>query len=291
MEDRQYDLFFSVSRYKQAKDCLGKYYFQHVKKIKIPFIVWPGTLYGTVVHLLIENIIGLYNSDEDFRSGIIKYKNGELKKSPADKIVPDLFEKLYEEQYKIETDKKSFRKSRGFSKEETIKQARKWTPKIIDFMIKFVGLDNLTSEMKITSDVDDLNMRITSYIDLIKKEDESNIIYDIKNTKKPSGYFFKDWTKDIQSNVYIALLDIEKGLKPTQFGYLVFSIEDNLIFANCIELNEDHIEESKKYLASATKELHDLHQVASDTSFWSPDEERCNWCDFNLICQVTKKIR
>jgi hypothetical protein len=48
------ELKFSPSRLKLSLDCLGKYYFRYVKKLSVKEKVWPGTVYGTAVHLFIE---------------------------------------------------------------------------------------------------------------------------------------------------------------------------------------------------------------------------------------------
>lgn len=287
MSDKRYDIFFSVSRYGLQKDCLGKYYFKYIKNIETPFIVWPGTLFGTVVHSVIENIIEKYKSDDSFREGITNYKNGELKKSPATLIAEKMFVDEYESQ--MIKEKKRFRKSRDYDKEGTIKSGKKWVPKIIDFMIKVVGFDEVESEMKITSDVDKHNMRITSYLDIVKKEDGKVTIFDMKNTKYPQKFFFKDWSNDIQSNVYIALLNKEKNIQVNKFGYLVFSIEDSMMFCNGIEHSGiEHINTATELVNRITDEFVENHGKADDTSLWSPEEQKCKWCEFSKACKVAK---
>lgn len=283
---KQYDLFFSQSRYNLMNDCLGKYYFQYIENVKIPFNIWPATLFGQVVHVVIEQVTEKYKTDESFKNGIDKYREGILTKSPADKIVPELFTKEYELQYKKEVKEKRFKESRGYDYDKTISDGQKWIKKVIDFMVIHVGFDGVESEMKITSDIDEYKMRITSYLDLVKITDDNVFIFDMKNTKHPQKFYFKNWDKDIQSNIYIALLLREKKLKAKYFSYLVFSMEEAMIFANSVELSEENREKANVLLDNLTKRFYKLHQKAKDVSLWSPSAERCKWCEVKKVCKV-----
>lgn len=265
------EIKYSVSRYKLQLDCLGKYYFRYIKNIEVEKLTWPGTVFGSAVHKYIEDNLQKVESIKKLSD----YKKYNL--PPFNK---------YYQQEKNSQIANGFKigKPRMFNEDKLIGEAEKWLPNIFRFLKNFLPKGDVLHEDEINTmiEVDGTKINNTSIIDLQIKDDDKLWIFDFKNTKHPTNYFFVNWLEDPQS---VSYLYFSKKNNPQSFSYIVFDIDDSMIFVNSTVMH-DNIDD---LFTKMIKKFIFFHQSAEDTVFYNPSKERCRWCEFNKYCKKAIK--
>lgn len=257
---------FSPSRYNVQKDCLGKYYFRHILKVPVKSKVWPGTVYGTSLHLFVEE-----NLSEIKKKNIKKY----LKKD---------FIECWNDSKKEALEKGGvWSLPKGYKEDEYLKEGEKWALKVLKHLHDWLPKDCQKiheEEIRYTIDLEGKEILFNSIIDLQLKSEDSVRIIDLKTTKHSQGYYFVDWETDAQS---ISYLYSKRHENPKSFMYCVFNRQDEMIFVN--SRGEWKEEEEKNFNAMLIK-FTTLHESASETILWSPEKDKCHWCDYKSSCKV-----
>lgn len=260
------EIKFSKSRYSLMKECLGKYFFQYIEKKKVPDTLWPGTIYGTALHLYIENFLKEIKNKNDIKRLPKFSETFFLEKKRALQEDPLL-------QYKI---------PRGFMEVLFVEDANKWSKKVMEFLLLFLpsGEKVLEEEMNETIEIGEDKIHLTGVVDL-QILGEKNYIFDFKNTKKPQGYYFVQWDRDPQSLSYLYML--RKGVP--SFSYLVFDIENGMILS---QGRPQYNSNDKEALFLLFEDFLSLHRASSREDLWTQNPDTCRWCKFKEICKVKK---
>lgn len=294
------DIYFSASRYSLMNDCLAKYKFHYIDKVKVETVTWPGTIFGTSVHRMIELFLFLYKRNKStFQKDIEKIKQNKKAKKLED-LISKIFIHIYEKELsKYDPRKKKskfkhittkFRKTRDYNINKTISNGTKWCNKIIIFLIKYINIDKTKSEVKLQFSVKkgNYNIMLTGYIDLLlENNNKSMSIIDVKNTKYPEKYFCVDWENDIQSLTYLYLT--QKNLKQfiNSFSYFIFNINENMIFINNQTYSENKIKEDIKNFNKKLNDFIKNHEKAlkDKKDIYFPEKNKCYWCEFSSGCK------
>jgi len=219
------EIKYSVSRYKLQLDCLGKYYFRYIKNIEVEKLTWPGTIFGSSIHKYIEDNL---------------QKVDEIKKlSDYKKYNLPLFNKYYQQEKNLQI-ANGFKigKPRMFNEDRLMGEAEKWLPNIFRFLKNFLPKGKIMHEDEINNSIEVNNVKInnTSIIDLQVASEDKLWLFDFKNTKHPTNYFFINWKEDPQS---VSYLYFTREKKPESFSYIVFDIDDSMIFVNSTVMHEN----------------------------------------------------
>ena len=83
----------------------------------------------------------------------------------------------------------------------------------------------------------------------------------------------------------IKYLYFSKEKNPQSFSYIVFDIDDSMIFVNSTQMH-DNIEE---LFFKMINNFIVNHRSAEDTKLYNPSKDKCKWCEFNKYCK--KAIR
>ena len=281
------DIYFSQSRLTLALNCFGKYYFKYKQNIKLPSTIWPATLFGKVNHKVIENFLNELKNSEAFKKEVLKIQNNNTSKL-INSYLEDNFQKSYQEYFEEINDKSNekekFRASRDFNKTRDLKDGSKWSVKTNNFIIRYAALsENSIAEQKFTDIVigpRGKKIKTTAYVDLIPDRQKHHI-YDFKNTKKPQKYFFVDWDNDLQSVIYLYLYYKTFNQFPEQFGYLVFSFQEEMILATSRRVIENEFQFITDMYNKSISRIEKVHEICEDTSLWFAEKDKCRWCEFN----------
>jgi hypothetical protein len=259
---------FSPSRYNVQRDCLGKYYFRHILKVPVKSKVWPGTVYGTTLHLFVEENLSV------------------LKKKDIKKDIVKSFLDCW-----IESKEEAINKGdvwslpRGYKEDEYLKEGEKWALKVLKHLHNWLPKDSVKvheEQISFEIEVENVTILFNSIIDLQIKNNQDLHIIDLKTTKHSQGFYFVDWNTDPQSLSY---LYAKKDENPKSFGYCVFNRQDEMIFFNS---RGDWRKEEEGNFMDMIVNFITFHDSANDTSQWSPEETKCKWCDYNKLCKVKK---
>ena len=172
-----------------------------------------------------------------------------------------------------------------FNEDRLIGEAEKWLPNIFRFLKRFLPKGKIMHEDEINTmiEINDVKINNTSIIDLqILNEDNKLWLFDFKNTKHPTNYFFINWKEDPQS---VSYLYFTKEKKPESFSYIVFDIDDSMIFVNSTIMHEN-IEELFHVMI---KNFINFHNTSDQVSLYNPSKEKCKWCEFNKHCKKAIK--
>jgi hypothetical protein len=262
------EIKYSVSRYKLQLDCLGKYYFRYIKNTEVEKLTWPGTIFGSSIHKYIED--NLQKIDEIKK--LTDYKKYNL---------PPFIK--YNQQEKNSQIANGFKigKPRMFNEDRLLADAEKWLPNIFRFLKNFLPKGQVLHEDEINTmlEINGVKINNTSIIDLqIIGEENKLWIFDFKNTKHPTNYFFINWQEDPQS---VSYLYFSKEKNPQSFSYIVFDIDDSMIFVNSTQMHDNVEELFHKMINNFIIN----HQMAEDSKLYNPSKEKCKWCEFNKHCK------
>jgi ATP-dependent helicase/DNAse subunit B len=272
-------LYLSASKINKFYNCPLQFFFQYLfiwEEVEKPEQTkWPGTGFGEAVHKVLE---------------IISYKFLEGEKDLIEQA-GDIFKETYDRW--LETNKDTFKKSKGYNYKKFIKKGMDYSKLMSKFLISFYGdnIKDLSPEEEFTIKVDEVKgVLLKGFIDLIYllNNDEYNII-DFKTTKDSNKFYFIDWEIDTQSLVYLYYCYKEYGKFPETFRYLILNHEEKTLFFKEFDIENidnifdgliEQIKEIKKYVKKPNLKLA------------NPEKTKCFWCEFNEYCpkRYTAKI-
>lgn len=278
-------LTLSASGINIYKECFNKYYFRYIKKIKVKEIKWPGTIFGTVIHAVLEDYLKGDNREKKF---LLKRKN--LKEYSK-----NVFNLNYaKEMAGIELTKNlEYRENRDYNHDTFFKNGIKYAALLINFFQNYFPEEILfAAEQEIQCNLDDTDIDLKGLIDVTATHPGVDYrIYDLKSTKISSKFYYVDWKKDIQSLIYCYLQYQVYGSWPESFGYLVIDTTNKMIM---LKENKVGFEFGEKnilngYLYNIVKEIKERGANPKD-EYVTPEKQKCYWCPYGKgICQVRPK--
>ena len=280
-------LQLSASKIKLVHQCFGKYYYRYI--IKIPFIqtIWPGTIFGTIIHKILEEVM-LNKKDKMSDEDILEKVNNR-------------FEAEFLHQLdNIKKDKnKVFKKSMDYREDTFLKKGEKTALSISKFVLKYYGHEiyDINPELIMESNWEYTpNVFIKGVADLPLHTSKIEYkIVDFKTTKDSNNFYFIYWPTDIQSLVYLYLCYKKFGTFATGFEYLVCNHEEKNMFINSkyfIELPKTK-EEIKKFFEPLDIEINNIIDMIKKPKeeYWNPTVDNCGFCEFSRWCKLSKSIR
>lgn len=277
------DITFSASRIKLAHDCFGKYYFRYMKRIKVPQILWPGTVFGLVTHRILEETLLAKKAGSDDKK-IIEGNKG-------------LFEKYFNEILNEKKDTQKFKKSRDYAMNPNafLNKGEKGVVSLTKFILKYfdgykeVYPEEAMKERYVFSD----NIILNGVADLpIEISDDNFRIVDFKTTKDSNNFYFVHWDTDVQSKFYFYLAWKKFGKFPDGFDYLVFNHVTKNIFLNSVTAIEKPTTEKEfsSFFAPLTYQINEVVRMHKDpkTEYYNPEAIKCGWCEYSDWCEKSK---
>ena len=267
------NLQLSASKINLYKLCPGQYKYRYIDKVKIPRVVWPGTGYGDVIHLILEWSINALTIGVNKKDIIQVLKDG-------------LFQDLYDAWLK--ENKEVFRQSRAYTYKSFIKKGIKQSIMMVKFLFSFYDeYYKLLPEFAFDFEYEFVKgITFKGIIDFLyfKSEGEYKII-DFKTTKHNEKFYFVDWDNDIQSLIYIYFCYTFFNLLPEDFNYLILNHELNFLFFKEKRIKNLY-NNKEKYFIELTNIIKDIKKFykKQDTKLYKPTQEKCRWCDYKELC-------
>lgn len=262
----------SASKISIAEECFGKYYYRYIEKPDIKNVCWPGTVQGTVNHLLLEEALHLRKKGAS--SDVIIFQSLEK------------FESEIQKEFEARKQTDILKYPRNYNYEEFIKHGKEIISEYIRYTLNLVpkGLE-FETEFKIEETIPDLGVILNGYIDLIYWDNSDNIhIIDYKNTADITKWRNYNWESDIQAKMYILMVYKKYGRLPKTFSYLVIDKKWTKVSKFEYIVKSDFIQNNG--FGFIEKKIKDLvkNTLFHNTSLFTPSEELCKWCDYRTIC-------
>lgn len=268
---------FSVSRFNLQSECLQKYKFKYIDRIKIPETTWASTILGLAFHEMFETAF-----KQDFNL-IRKLQN---KKTISKANMLDFFDgknifQFFEEQEKLaEAEGKKIKINRKWNNKYFFEHAEEWSLVMFRYLMRLTkGFEDAEPEKQFEFVYKvpgtDKELLLIGFIDLILKKDSFCFIYDYKNTTNPQDYFFIT-ENDIQSNIYMFIQETLWDQKPLKFTYLVNDMFSRVIFSKEKPNNYDANNILKAFLLR--------HDIAKEKPTGAVNFKTCLYCEFKKRC-------
>lgn len=272
----------SNSRFNLMLRCPGQYYFQYIIKSEEKETVWPRTVFGLIVHDLMEQFFLQFNQDKEF---------AELSVASPDKIktwfpidfnarIDQKIEELKNESGKI------FKRSKEYRKKTYVKLGEQWTYKFLLFLLRNIDFDNwtVTPEKKIQCVTD--RVIFTGIIDLLleHKTEQRIQIHDFKNTGYNNKWHVLDWHKrDTQSHFYLWAVYQSYSLIPESFSYIVMNPWERTFIVQTNETKKtgDRLD---AWVNKRVDFFLDAAKNSVNSATWKPSRKECFFCRFKKIC-------
>ena len=285
-------LKLSQSRLSVINDCLGMYKMGYVDKLAVPKVVWSTTVFGDVIHEMIDQFLTKYQEDFAFAASVEKMKQRGKISIPVDRLrelgitAAATFERVKNE-YKDKNTKIAF--SRKFPEKDFLNTLDAWAPQLVKFVARFFDLTKKFENEK-EFDVQAQELLETKFpvrlVGVYDHKREREII-DFKTTTKPERFFFIDWEKNNQSTMYACSFKIEEGRWPDSFSYVVFNVLENMIFVTSKSYSPKELESARVSVRDSVINAREKIEVCDDVKLWSPTQEKCTWCDYCLVCPAS----
>lgn len=268
---------FSVSRFNLQSECLQKYKFKYIDRIKLPETTWASTILGLAFHEMFEtafkqdfNLIRkLQNKKTISKANMLDFFGGK-----------DIFQFFEEEEAKAELEQKKIKINRKWNNKYFFENASEWSLVMFRYIMRLTkGFDDAEPEKqfefvyKVPGTNDEL--LLIGFIDLILKRNDFCYIYDYKNTTNPHTYFFVP-ENDIQSNIYMFIQEYLWDQKPLKFTYLVNDMFSKIIFSKEIPNSYDANNILKAFLLR--------HKIAGSKPTGAVDLKSCLYCEYKKRC-------
>lgn len=270
----------SYSKLSLFNKCPYAYYWKYVVKDQSPETTWPGGLFGTTVHAMLEVYIGMLNTGASH--------------TEAEAALKNRFSEFFSKERNLITKPKIFKESREFRSDKAafFESGDKAVIAVIRFFDKYFNghYRQIESEAEYKASWDDTT-DTTGIIDIrLTMPDDSIEIIDMKVTGDSANFWWTDWQSDPQSNMYDFLTFKSLGIIPSKFAYLVYDRNINVLFMKqrLIPVNTPETlknGELAKMIASASA----FHEATISNpelaeSLARPTELQCKWCSFSKLC-------
>lgn len=236
--------------------------------------MWPGTIFGWAMHEILEKAILMKRVGESVQ----KIKSELLH-------FPELYDKVREE--KGEEEGFVYKETRNSYRELAVEKGVRLAPIFLAYVLgRFLPDNEYFPEfgMEVVADFDeDIILRGTTDL-LIKSADGRYFIVDFK-TSKLTKWFFVDWEKDLQSQMYTTALT-QMGQEPESFEYLVLQHSMGIILSHKAQLKKSWL----RYLRKEIKEYKKRH-LNPQWEYFSPGSFKCTWCEYSRVCPKSQSTK
>lgn len=293
----------SKSQIQIQNDCLGKFYFQYIKKADVKKHTWSTTIFGEIIHAQIENFLNKYKDDVSFKEVVNKVlSKKKLSFSKTFLYDHDLgFKNQFETIEKEYIEKNTVIKfTRKFPEKEFFNYGDKWSPLVIKFLVKYLRIDlPFENEKKFEVEVsrkllgkdfkDKRKIQLVGVYDHLREND----IVDFKTTTISEKYYYIDWLNDLQSLMYYFAFYLENKRYPEAFTYIVFNLLDSMFFItqHSYDNSEQSIEKMRSIFSRILEKFLINYDMAEDKKYWKPEPTKCGFCVYKDICSksIAKK--
>jgi len=264
-------LTLSQSRLNKIESCFAQFYYSDIQKIKVPWIIWPGTLFGSIAHEVAEMAMTLKNEGLDDRKVMTLVDGGFGK----------IFDSVLEKQVSRDG---VFQRTRNYHKETFLKEGNSRTLNLI----KEVLIDLRKIKWKKLHPEHNANRKFNDdyFLDgtidlLVELEDGDYRIFDYKTTSNLDKFLHKDFEKDFQSIMYENLVKENTGKKVLSFTYYAQSSKEDSFLKNHHEIKTERFQ----YIEQKISELNDKIQRADGGEIeYNPEKSTCKFCAYNKMC-------
>lgn len=273
------ELTLSASKIIMMTDCFGKYYFRYIKGLKKENI-YPGTLFGKAIHKIAEEAL-------------------KLKLSEDDNTIYERFKNRFDEYYlkmKVEETKsgdRTFCETRDYDEQTYIQSSNKIANTFLKFILKYFNtywIKSIHNEKQVEGEYDLLKiegvkLKLNGFVDLMIEGEDGYDIYDFKTTKHSSKFYCIEWDKDIQSLIYLYLLNKEYNKLGNSFSYIVLNQDEKVLFSQTKIINGSYekMEDRFHNLTSMLTNCVYLHMNGTQDDY-KPEQQKCNWCKDKKYC-------
>lgn len=264
-------LTLSQSRLNKIESCFGQFYYSDIQKIKVPWIIWPGTLFGSIAHSVAETAMVIKNSGASDREVLIKVDGGFAK----------LFDTELEKQ--VARDGK-FQRTRYYNKETFLHEGNLRTLNLIKEVLLDLRKEDwktLHPETNLKSDYN-TDYSLDGTIDLlVELKDGTYRIFDYKTTANLDKFLHKDFEKDFQSIMYEYLVKKNLKQKVHSFTYYAQSSKEDSFLKNHHEIQKDRFSYIDEKISSLTEKI----KLANEGNIeYTPEKTTCKFCAYSTIC-------
>ncbi len=264
-------LILSQSRLNKIESCFGQYYYSDIKRIKIPWIIWPGTLFGSIAHEVAESAMMIKNEGADDRK-VMKAVDGGFAK---------LFDSVLEKQ--VARDGK-FQRTRYYNKESFISDGNLRTLNLIKEVLldlRKLKWKKLHPEANYNSEYND-QFSLDGTIDLlVELEDGDFRIFDYKTTANLDKFLVKDFSKDFQSIMYEHLVKKKTGKKVLSFTYYAQSSKEDSFLKNHHEIKTERFPFIEQKISDLSEKI---KRAESGDVEYTPEKTTCKFCAYSDMC-------
>lgn len=270
----------SYSRLSLFEKCPYEYFFKYIIKDQATDISWPGSLYGSTIHKILEEyIIGL---------------NKKISHKKLEKELKGSFEHYFLLEKKELKKPKVFKESKDFRmhKQAFFDNGDRGATTVIKFFNKyFQGYESVEAE-KVYQGSWSKTVDTTGIIDVKFKYPDGTIkIVDLKLTAEGSNFWWVDWKNDPQSHMYDFLVYKNLGIIPESFAYMVYDRTLNMLYFKERTEPVNFIEtiETENYLGDLMNEVDTFIDTCAINPEYAvtqakPKEQVCHWCPFKADC-------
>jgi hypothetical protein len=266
---------------------------KYIIKDQSPETTWPGGLFGSTVHKMLETYLTKLNEGLS-HSQIVKDLNG-------------TFQEFFNAEKKDLKSPKVFKESKEFRmhKDDFFDSGNKAFINVVDFFNKyFKDYEEVEPEKEYKSSWNE-DIDTTGIIDIkLKYPDQRIKIVDLKITSEGSNFWWINWNNDPQSHMYDFLVYDNVGVIPETFAYLVYDRALNMLFLKERTLAVNNIETIKQdsYLNTLISTVKDFVDIVTIEPEYAkkcarPKETQCQWCSYKSKCenkwehQIIKKTK
>lgn len=262
----------SASKLSLADECFGKYYYRYIEKPDIKSVCWPGTIQGTVNHLLLEESLHLRKKGVSITN--ILYTSLEK------------FESEVQKEYDKRRETEILKYPRNYNYEDFIRAGKTYIAEFIRYTLKEVPENaEFQTEAEISVELKNPDVLVRGFIDLMYRDSSDDIhILDYKNTNEIQKWRDMDWSQDIQSKLYILMAYKKYGKLPKTFSYLVLDKKWTKVNQFTFNVKSDFLQNNG--FGYIEKKIHDLvkNSLFHNTDLFTPTDDKCRWCDYKKIC-------
>lgn len=271
------NLVLRQSSLNTVKECLGQFYYEHIKKIAFEDITWPGTIYGTALHKIIEELI------------LRKIETKESNRTIVKSLSPLLFSSRWDEFVSQAEDEGSTLKYPRYHDEETFfAQRNLWVQKYAVYILtKYFGANPPVRAIPEQRFEKPWPLRegiiFTGTIDLVLEYIDYVLVVDFKTSKYENKFSLvqADRERDYQSQIYTFFYSLISGVKPEKFRYEIQSTIDGSITTEDYPGFQDYSDLQRRINSLLSK----LEDESTITLYFTPEKSKCKWCKYGKTCE------